>query len=86
MGTKKRQAKRYNVFGKYPVVGVLRWMGKRGMTAEQATKALAALGIKPSGATVQMSVRQGKSGGDYELPKLEAAEQQRLFKHKKGDE
>lgn len=78
---------RYFLFPKedsagYSVLSVLRWMGAKGFTYEQATAALKSQGIEPAEQTMKISLRQtdAKKFAQAELTKDEAA---KLLKFKK---
>lgn len=75
----QRRGKRVRVFDKYAVTAVIRWMGKKQFTKEEAAEALKALGVKSTPATIASYLYSGP-----EPAKLDSAEQAKLLRHHKA--
>lgn len=72
--------KRWLVFGSYPVTAVLRWMGKNGMTFEQARKACSHLGCEDvSDITLNLQLKAGAKGERGEPAALTAEESAKVL-------
>ena len=61
VGTEPATGGRYSLYG-HPATAVLRWMGKEGLTVEQAERLLQSHGLGVSGTTVRIQIRAGKTG------------------------
>jgi hypothetical protein len=68
---------RTKVFG-HPVTAVLRWMGKRNWSVEEAQKALKHFGAEAASSTCKIQLKAGKTGSRGEPAKLTRNQSKKL--------